>query len=80
MHNADAPAASAMRANSGALTLQASSLAIDGFAATDARLAEFNQTLAAALNQLAANSRGQITILAVTLTDSEMQIRFNARR
>jgi hypothetical protein len=64
----------------GALTLQASSLAIDGFEATDARLTEFNQTLAAALNQLAANTRGQITILAVTVNDTEMQIRFNAQR
>lgn len=64
----------------GALTLQASSLAIEGFEATDSRLTEFNQTLAAALNQLAANTRGQITILAVTVTDSEMQIRFNAQR
>lgn len=64
----------------GALTLQASSLAIEGFEATDARLAAFNQTLAAALNQLAANTRGQITILGVTITDSEMQIRFNAQR
>jgi hypothetical protein len=64
----------------GMLTLQASSLAIEGFEATDDRLVQFNERLAAGLNQLAASARGQITVQAVTVTDSELQVRFNAQR
>lgn len=53
---------------------------IEGWDATDARVAEFNQRLAEAFNRRANSDNKQITFTAVTITDTNLTFTVNIKR
>ncbi len=64
----------------GALLAQITSAQIEGVALSDERIQAFNQRLSEAFQRRANNRAGQITFKSVTITDTELQVVFNAKR
>lgn len=64
----------------GGLLAQVSQANIEGWDATDARIAEFNQQLVASFNRRANRDNGQLTFKAITITDSNLSFTINIKR
>lgn len=64
----------------GALLAQIVAADIEGIDMSDARIAEFNQRMAERMTTRAGRDNSIVTMQSVTITDSEVQIVFEARR
>lgn len=64
----------------GQVTAQITQANIEGWDATDARIAEFNQRLAQALALAAARSQGQVTVQSISISDTTLQIVVTVQR
>lgn len=64
----------------GGLLAQVTSTTVDGWDATDARVAEFNQRLAEGFNRRANRDNGQLTFKAITITDTNLSFTINIKR
>ena len=64
----------------GSLLAQITKADIEGFDASDPRIAEFNQKLADAFNRRANRDNKQITFTAITITDTNLTFTINIKR
>lgn len=64
----------------GALLAQVTQANVEGWDAGDERIQQFNQRLAENFSRRANRDNQQITVTAVNITDSELEVTFNARR
>lgn len=64
----------------GGLLAQVTSTTVDGWDATDARVAEFNQRLAEGFSRRANRDNGQLTFKAITITDTNLSFTINIKR
>jgi hypothetical protein len=69
-----------LTAQNGALLAQVTKADIDGVPLTDQRIQQFNQRLQDGFNRRANRDNKQITFQSVMITDSDIQITFNAKR
>lgn len=63
----------------GTISTEASEVVIEGFEATDARLAEFNEHFLADFNRRASRA-DRVTVESVTITDSAIDVKFAVQR
>ncbi|MCA0454668.1 MAG: DUF2993 domain-containing protein [Chloroflexi bacterium] len=64
----------------GGLLAQVTQANIEGWDASDARVAEFNQHLVEGFNRRANRDNGQLTFKAITITDSNLSFTINIKR
>ncbi len=64
----------------GSLLAQITKADIEGWDATDSRIAEFNQKLTDAFNRRANRDNKQITFTAITITDTNLTFTVNVKR
>lgn len=64
----------------GGLLAQVTQTTVEGWDASDARIAEFNQQLVAGFNRRANRDNGQLTFKAITITDSNLSFTINVKR
>lgn len=64
----------------GTLSAQIVSANIEGWDASDARVAEFNQRMAERMTERARRENRVVTMQSVTITDNEVQLAFTAAR
>ncbi len=64
----------------GSLLAQVTKADIEGYDASDPRIAEFNQKLADAFNRRANRDNKQITFTAITITDTNLTFTINLKR
>lgn len=64
----------------GTVLAQVTQSSIEGFDLTDERIAQFNTRLAENFTRRANRDNREITVTAITITDTELQVTFNARR
>ncbi len=64
----------------GSLLAQVTKADIEGYDASDPRIAEFNQKLADAFNRRANRDNKQITFTAITITDTNLTFTINVKR
>lgn len=64
----------------GALLAQVTQADIEGWDASNERIAQFNQRLAENFSRRANRDNQQITVTAVNITDTELEVTFNAKR
>ena len=67
-------------AANGAVTAEVTSANVEGWDASDARIAQFNERLAHGLGRLAERTNGRVTVQSVTVTDTTLQIVLSATR
>ena len=64
----------------GSLLAQVTKADIEGYDASDPRIAEFNQKLADAFNRRANRDNKQITFTAINITDTNLTFTVNIKR
>jgi hypothetical protein len=69
-----------LTAQNGALLAQVTKADLEGVPLTDPRIQQFNQRLQDGFNRRANRDNKQITFQSVTISDSDIQITFNAKR
>lgn len=70
----------AIAVQNGAIVVQATAINIEGFDASDERLAEFNERLAQIFTRRAESGNSLISVRSVTVSDGSLVIVINARR